>query len=59
MQREQLSLTRERLALQAGTSTSTIARLELSDHVPNPRAVVAIAHVLGLPVEALLPVVSA
>ncbi|WP_390623417.1 helix-turn-helix domain-containing protein [Subtercola endophyticus] len=53
--REQIGLTREELARQAKTSTSTIARMELNGHVPNGTTLVRIAAVLGLSADTILP----
>lgn len=52
--REELGLTREQLAAESQTSTSTIARLELQGHMPNARTLARIASVIQLPVDALL-----
>lgn len=52
--REAMQLTRGELARLAATSTSTVARLELTGHVPNPKALRRIAQVLDLSLDALL-----
>jgi transcriptional regulator with XRE-family HTH domain len=52
--RESAGLTREELARLAGTSTSTIARMELNGHIPSGATVARIAAVLGIPADALL-----
>jgi transcriptional regulator with XRE-family HTH domain len=48
--REAAGLTREQLAYEARTSVSTIARIELSGHLPNFRILDAIARVLNVAV---------
>ena len=53
--REAADLTRENLAHETGVSTSTIARLELKDQIPNVLALTRIAGRLGIPVVDLLP----
>lgn len=53
--REQAGLTREELARRAGTSTSTVARMELAGHVPNGATIVRLSAVLGVPVDVLIP----
>lgn len=52
--RESAGLTREQLALRAGVSTSTIARLELADRLPKAHGLGRIAAVLDVPVASLL-----
>lgn len=56
--REAAGLTREELARQAMTSTSTIARIELNGHLPNAMTMAAIARALGTTVDSLLPLES-
>jgi transcriptional regulator with XRE-family HTH domain len=53
--RERAELTREELAREAQVSTSTVARLELKDRLPNALALARIAARVGVPVSALLP----
>lgn len=53
-QREAHKLTREQLAQRAGTSTSTIARLELNDQLPRVATLAAIANVLDLSLDELM-----
>lgn len=53
--RERADLTREELARDAQVSTSTIARLELKDRLPNALALARIAGRVGVPVTDLLP----
>lgn len=53
--REKLPLSREKLASQVGVSTSTIARLENRDRLPNVAALVRIAATVGVSVAELLP----
>jgi XRE family transcriptional regulator, fatty acid utilization regulator len=52
--REAVDLTRKELARRVGTSTSTIARLELSDHAPRVRTLTAIAAALDIPLSDLM-----
>lgn len=52
--RERADLTREELAREAQVSTSTIARLELKDRLPNALALARIAGRVGVPVTDLL-----
>jgi transcriptional regulator with XRE-family HTH domain len=52
--REALGLTREDFARQVGTSTSTIARLELMDQLPRVATLAAIAAFLGLSLDGLV-----
>lgn len=47
-------LTREQLASKAGTSTSTVTRLEREDHVPLASTLVEIAKVLDVSVDDLM-----
>jgi transcriptional regulator with XRE-family HTH domain len=49
--REELGLTRERLAIVADVSTSMIARLELSNRLPGTERLVRIARVLGISLD--------
>lgn len=53
--REAASLTREELARRSRVSTSTVARLELSDRLPNTHALIRIAAQLDVGVADLLP----
>lgn len=53
--RERRGLTREQLAVRAEISTSTIARIELNDHLPGAAALARLADVLGVSVHDLLP----
>lgn len=53
--REAQGLTREELARQSGTSTSTIARIELNGHLPSVLTMRSIARVLGVTVDDLIP----
>lgn len=53
--RERANLTREELARKAQVSTSTVARLELNDRLPNALALARIAGRVGVPVAELLP----
>lgn len=48
------SLTREQLAAKAGTSTSTVTRLELNNHVPLAGTLAQIAKVLEVSVDDLM-----
>lgn len=52
--REASGITREGLAAAVGTSTSTIARIELNGHVPSVLVVHAIASHFGATVDELL-----
>lgn len=52
--REGVNLTREELARLAQTSTSTIARMELSRHIPSGATVARIAAVLDISASDLL-----
>lgn len=53
--REQSGLTREELARDSKVSTSTVARLELNDRLPNALALARIAARVGVAVTDLLP----
>lgn len=53
--REEIGLTREALALRSEVSTSTLARLELKDHIPSARALARIAAAINVPLATLLP----
>jgi transcriptional regulator with XRE-family HTH domain len=53
--REAAGLTREELAREAQVSTSTVARLELRDRLPNALALARIAARVGVPISSLLP----
>lgn len=53
--REREGLTREELGRQAGVSTSTVARIELYDHLPSALALARVAARLKIPVNELLP----
>lgn len=53
-ERERVGLSRERLAREADTSTSTITRMELNGHIPSGATVARIAAVLNIPADALL-----
>lgn len=53
--RERAGLTREEAARLAGVSTSTLARLELNDRLPNAGALARIAARVGVPVADLFP----
>jgi len=57
--REAKGLTRERLAWEAKTSTSTVARMELRGHLPSAMTVARIARVLDVPMEQILGEVAA
>lgn len=57
--REALGLTRESLGRQAGTSTSTITRMENYGLLPRAETLSAIAGVLGLSLDELLRETSA
>lgn len=52
--REALGLSREEFARQAGTSTSTIARLELNNHLPSVRVLAAIASLADVSIDAIV-----
>lgn len=52
--REALGMTRPALAAASGVSPSTLARLELQNHVPSVRALTAIAKALDLPLASLM-----
>lgn len=52
--REELGLTRERLAVAADVSTSTVARLELDDKLPSVSKLASIALVLGMTIDELV-----
>lgn len=52
--RAALRLTREEFARRAGTSTSTLTRLELYGAVPRVQALHGIASVLGISLDDLL-----
>lgn len=56
--REGLGLTREEFARVVGTSSTTIARLELTGHRPNVEVVLAIARLLDTTVEDLFGIAS-
>lgn len=51
--REQLGLTREKLAYKADVSTSTVARLELADKLPGTGGLIRISRILGLSLDEL------
>lgn len=53
--RQRTGLSRERLAVEAGVSTSTIARLETRERLPNIAALVRIAERVNVHVADLLP----
>jgi transcriptional regulator with XRE-family HTH domain len=53
--RKAAELSREKLAAEAGVSTSTIVRLERQEQLPNVAALVRIAARLSVPVTDLLP----
>lgn len=57
--REELGLTREKLAFTAEVSTSTVARLELSDKLPGIAGLIRISRVLGLSLDDLTERVQA
>lgn len=48
--RTKAGLSRERLAVMADTSVSTIVRIELSDHVPSLRILTTICDLIGVPI---------
>jgi transcriptional regulator with XRE-family HTH domain len=52
--REDLGLTRERTAIDAGVSVSTLARLELSDKLPRTESLIEIARRLDISIDELL-----
>lgn len=52
--REQLGISRERLAATCDVSVSTISRLELRDHVPGVSILSRIANTLGVTIDELL-----
>lgn len=52
--REELDLTREELARDAQVSTSTVARLELNNRLPNALALARISTRVGVPLADLL-----
>ncbi|SBS73912.1 hypothetical protein MHPYR_180118 [uncultured Mycobacterium sp.] len=52
--REELGLSRERLAFQAQVSTSLVTRLELDNRLPNTLALLRIAKIIDLPIDELL-----
>lgn len=52
--REAAGLTREQLALKAGTSTSTIARIELDGHIPSGVTLIGISDALDITLDSLL-----
>lgn len=53
--REDAGLSREKLAYETGVSTSTLARLELRNRLPNALALARIAARVGVSVADLLP----
>lgn len=53
--RERHGLTREELARRAGTSTSTVARMELAGHIPNGATIARLAAVLDVPMGDIIP----
>lgn len=57
--RERAGLTREEAARLAQVSTSTLARLELADRLPNAMALARIAAQVGVPVADLFPTTDA
>lgn len=52
--REELGLSRERLAVNSEVSTSTIARLELADKLPGSEALIRIASTLRVSLDYLV-----
>jgi transcriptional regulator with XRE-family HTH domain len=52
--RENLGVSRDDFAREVGTSTSTIARLELAGAEPKLHVVLAIANILGMTLDDLL-----
>lgn len=52
--REALGQSRERLAVSAGVSVSTLVRLENHDQLPNPEALARIARLIGLSLDDLM-----
>lgn len=56
--REAAGLTREQLAAKAGTSTSTVTRLERHSQAPKAPALVGIATALEVSVDDLLALVQ-
>ena len=56
--REEVGLSREKLAFKANVSSSTVARLELSDKLPGSAALIRIAQTLGLSLDELTEMVA-
>lgn len=52
--REELGLSREKLARNSDVSTATISRIELQDHIPTATTLWRVASALGVTVDALL-----
>jgi transcriptional regulator with XRE-family HTH domain len=52
--REEIGLSRERLARDADVSTSTVTRLELNNKLPNTVNLLRIARILNLPLDELV-----
>jgi DNA-binding XRE family transcriptional regulator len=49
--RQAAGLPRERLAVMADTSVSTVVRLELYDRMPNLAILTTICDIVGVPIE--------
>ena len=52
--RERIGISRELLAREASTSTSTLTRMEREGHIPSGATVARIAAVLGITADTLL-----
>ena len=52
--REELGISRERLAYEAAVSVSTVTRLELSDQLPNTASLLRIARVIDLTLDEIV-----
>jgi transcriptional regulator with XRE-family HTH domain len=52
--REELGISRERLAAQARVSTSLLRRLEADNHLPRADRLASIARALGVPIGDLM-----